>query len=239
MDDSLLNWCIAKNRYLYPKLSWFYFFSQFNIAILYPMCASSGSALSIFILTGVVGPVDPKEISRLQSTSMVKRFLKRRDFGPNQALYQPGQAKLGSGISDMVFCHWEIHSANWVNQLEKKGTNIGKPQVFEAHLNDLRFQWKFLNKTEAIPIGIIPWLLTNFCTEFHIQWCHHNQMPFFQLWLSNLFGRETSWMFTDKCSRESTDQIGGTEWDSRICGSWRYEKKVNWGLIWRCCCWWW
>ena len=95
MDDSFLNWCIKKNRYLYPKLSWFYFFSQFNIAILSPMCASSGSELSIFILRGVVGPVDPKEISRLQSTSMVKRFLKRRDFGPNQALYQPGQAQTG------------------------------------------------------------------------------------------------------------------------------------------------
>lgn len=52
MDDSFLNWCITKNRYLYPKLSRFYFFSQFNIAILSPMCASSGSESSIFILRG-------------------------------------------------------------------------------------------------------------------------------------------------------------------------------------------
>ena len=95
------------------------------------MCASSGSESSIFILTGVVGPVDPKEISRLQATSMVKRFLKRRDFGPNQALYQ-AKPKRGSGISDidMVFCHWEIHSANWVYQLERKRYQHWKASSF-------------------------------------------------------------------------------------------------------------
>ncbi len=152
---------------------WFDILSQF--------CIQCVQVVVQIALSWVGGwSVDSKEISRLQSTSMVNWVLKRSGFGPKA--FVPGQAKLGSALRKL----WKRkirHVFLREDTLRELGLPAGKKRyqhwkasnfwsTNEAHLNDLRFQWKFLRYKRRY-LGIIPWLLPNFCKEFRIRWCNH------------------------------------------------------------------